>query len=320
MSIFFMLSGYLLAYRYADANTTFREYFVKRIARIYPTYLVAALVTLPWIGIGFDSYSLKTEIASAVKIFLIVVSNVFLIQAWFPVYFGLWNNGASWSISVEIFCYLLLPIALPLLLKLRRKQIFLVTTICYLLAVLPGMTSYLFADPANMIFYSLPIFRFPEFLIGVCIYLAIRSGCEYQFGSFVQALVWFLFFFYLGTFGAALSGYVGHNWLALPVIGFSLFSLSTDKGIIPKIFALPIFLWLGRLSYGFYSFQALVILYLIGNHDRLINELPALSNEKLMAAAAFLTLLFISGTSYFFIEEPSRRRITKHWSGGDKKD
>ena len=318
MSIFFMLSGYLLAYRYADAGYTFRQYFVKRIARIYPVYLAAALVTLPWIGLGFDSTSLKTEIASVAKIFLLVFSNVFLVQAWFPVNFGLWNNGASWSISVELFCYLLLPVVLPILLKLRKKQILLVATFCYFLSVLPGITSQLFADPANAIFYTLPIYRFPEFLIGVCIHMVTRCGSEYRHGSIMQAKVWVLFFFYLGTFGGALHGYVGHNWIALPVIGFSIFSLSLDKGLISKILSISLFNWLGRISYGFYSFQALIILFLMSNHDHVLEKMPMLSNGPLLAVAAFLTLILISVASYFLIEEPSRRFITKRWGGSDE--
>ena len=52
MSLFFILSGFILAYRYADGRSTLKDYLINRFARIYPICAVAALVTLPWIGIN----------------------------------------------------------------------------------------------------------------------------------------------------------------------------------------------------------------------------------------------------------------------------
>src|SRR5262249_30868226 len=52
MSIFFVLSGYVLAHRYRDGVTSYRDYLVNRFARIYPIYAVAALLTVPWMGVS----------------------------------------------------------------------------------------------------------------------------------------------------------------------------------------------------------------------------------------------------------------------------
>ena len=113
MSLFFVLSGFVLAYRYADGRTPLRDYLINRFARIYPVYVVAAVVTLPWIGVGLDTGSPGELWASLARFAALIFANVFLIQAWFLQFFSYWNDGASWSIAVEAFFYVILPVVLP---------------------------------------------------------------------------------------------------------------------------------------------------------------------------------------------------------------
>lgn len=312
MSLFFMLSGFVLAYRYADGRSTLKDYLINRFARIYPIYAVAALVTLPWIGINFVNSSLADTLKWIGQLALLVFSNIFLIQAWFLQYFSHWNDGGSWSISVEAFCYILLPFFLPSLLQASMKRLFVIAAVCWLLAVLPGLSAALFNGPSNGVFYSMPIFRLPEFLIGVCTYLAIRLGFKYRFGAVIQLAVLVTFFLYLGIAGPEMPLYVGHNWIALPVIAFMIFSLSNDRGLVASILASRVFVWLGKISYCFYSFQALIILLLIGYHDKLIQVAPALSNNKLLAIASLVVLVALSASGYYLIEEPARRWIRRY--------
>lgn len=311
MSIFFMLSGFVLAYRYADGRTTLRDYFTNRFARIYPIYIVAAVVTLPWIGIGFGSGSTTDTAKGLSQIALLVFSNIFLLQAWFLQFFSYWNNGGSWSISVEAFCYVLLPFILPRLALASLKQLFVIAAICWLLAVLPGLSAALFDAPSNGIYYSMPIFRFPEFIIGACVSLAVRIEYTYQRRSGLQFTVLVLFILYLGIAGSKLPLYVGHNWVALPAIAFMIFSLSNGKGPIASMLAAPIFVWLGKISYCFYSFQALIILLLIDHHDALIEVVPFLANNLLLAMTSITALLVLSAGGYYYVEEPARQWIRR---------
>lgn len=313
MSLFFMLSGFVLAYRYADGRSSLKDYLINRFARIYPIYAVAALVTLPWIGIDFGSSSLADTSKWIAQIALLVFSNIFLIQAWFLQYFSYWNDGGSWSISVEAFFYVLLPFLLPSLLQASMKRLFVISAVCWLLAVLPGLSAALFSSPSNGVYYSMPIFRLPEFLIGACIYLTIRLGFTYRIGAALQVAVLVIFLLYLGVAGPKMPIYVGHNWIALPVIAFMIFSLSNDKGLVASLLASRVFVWLGKISYCFYSFQALIILLLISYHDKLIQIAPALSNNKLLAIASLAVLVVLSAFGYHLIEEPARRWIRHKW-------
>lgn len=316
MSLFFMLSGFLLAYRYADGSSNLKDYLINRFARIYPIYTVAALVTLPWLGINLTSSSQAEILTWIGQITLLVFSNIFLIQAWFPQYFDYWNNGGSWSISVEAFCYILLPFLLPSLLQASMKRLFVAAAACWLLAVLPGLSAAIFSSSSNGVFYSMPIFRLPEFLIGTFTYLTIRLGFKYRFGAVHQLAVLLTFLFYLGIAGPKMPIYVGHNWIALPVIAFMIFSLSNNRGIVASILTSRVFVWLGKISYCFYSFQALIIFFLISHHDKLIQVAPTLSNNKFLAIASLAVLLVLSASGYYLIEEPARRWIRQYRKEG----
>lgn len=79
MSLFFMLSGFVLAYRYADGRTSLKDYLTNRFARIYPIYVAAALVTVPWIGISFGDGSWADLSRGIAQLGLLITANILLI-------------------------------------------------------------------------------------------------------------------------------------------------------------------------------------------------------------------------------------------------
>ena len=313
MSLFFVLSGFVLAYRYADGRSTIKDYLINRFARIYPIYVVAALITLPWIGIDFG-YGSLTDIGKGImQGALLIFANICLIQAWFLQFFSYWNDGGSWSISVEAFCYLLLPFILPRLAQPSIRRLYIIVAVCWLLAVLPGFSAALFNGPSTGVFYSMPIFRLPEFLIGACAYLAIRLGSSYRWGIIPQIVVLSFFLLYLGFVGPHMPLYVGHNWVALPTIALMIFSLSNGKGPIASLLANPVFVWLGKISYCFYSFQAFLILSLINYHDKLIQIAPLLANNRVLSIASLMVLIALSAAGHYLIEVPAHSWIKKRF-------
>lgn len=100
MTLFFVLSGFVLAYRFAGGPLDIDRYALGRLFRIYPVYLLAATSTIPWLISSIQNGSSAGTVGQYV---FVVLSNVFLIQAWFPQLFAYWNDGASWSISTECF-------------------------------------------------------------------------------------------------------------------------------------------------------------------------------------------------------------------------
>lgn len=311
MSLFFMLSGFVLAYRYADGKTSVKSYFANRFARIYPIYMTAALVTLPWIGLSWGNGSFHEAGKAMGQGLLLVAANILMIQAWFPQFFDYWNDGGSWSLSVEAFCYALLPFLLPALTRMTPKKLMLMALACYVLAVMPGLTNVIFPGAPRGVYYSMPIYRLPEFLIGVCCFLAIQGQSLKRFNQWFHLAVAGLFVAYLALVGPRLPDYVGHNWITVPFIAYTICVLAKGKSILASCLSAPLFVWLGRISYCFYSFQALVILFLISRHDGIVKAIPPLASNRIFMLSALLILIALSALGYYLIEEPARRKIRK---------
>lgn len=112
VDLFFSLSGFVMALTYGRWFTdgysveAHKDFLLRRVARIYPLYLLMtlAVVMASWLGL-----SARGDITT-VK----ALSNLLMIQAW-----GITNSllGPAWSISVEWAVYLLFPALVLLILR-----------------------------------------------------------------------------------------------------------------------------------------------------------------------------------------------------------
>ena len=107
VSAFFVLSGFILVYNYANLKTdahSLKMFSLARIIRLYPMYLISIIVAFPL----FAYFQYKTEPGYIGIIILTTLLTVFGLQAWYkPVLEKL--NPPSWSLSVEFFFYSLFP-------------------------------------------------------------------------------------------------------------------------------------------------------------------------------------------------------------------
>ncbi|MFM0212255.1 acyltransferase [Paraburkholderia sediminicola] len=306
MSVFFVLSGFVLAYQYSERAISYREYLGNRVARIYPIYALSAVLTLPWIGINLHDGAF---LRGAGQLVTLVLANVFVIQAWFPQFFPLWNDGASWSISVEAFCYVLLPLILAGLYKIKGHHLYVVMVSAYAAAVLPGLTFLLF-DNSPSIFYSMPIFRLAEFVLGVCVCIVARRGSAPRSTTAIVAAALVVgLIVYLGTQSPVGSLYVTHNWLVLPAVAMAIYFLSKSNGVVATLMGSDVVVWLGKISYCIYSLQALIILPLIHHHDQIVSMWPALVDNRVLLLVSLALLIAASAAAHHLIEEPIRLRM-----------
>lgn len=122
VSLFFVLSGFLLsfpfwsAYLENEAFPSIRTYAKRRAARIMPGYYVSFLVclALTW------SLSIPTE-------FLwrrILTGFTFTAGFHYTTFFPSDLNGPFWSISFEVFSYVLMPLFMALLFLLGKRRSF----------------------------------------------------------------------------------------------------------------------------------------------------------------------------------------------------
>ena len=130
---FFIISGYLITGSLVSSHSL-PTYFVKRIARIYPGFIVASIVCLtvvaPLAGASFKNGTLHTIVASIAHMAILgqpVAEHPFPGSNYSDALSGL--NGALWTIQYEFACYVL--VALLYLIGLIRIR--LITGIAVLL-------------------------------------------------------------------------------------------------------------------------------------------------------------------------------------------
>lgn len=311
MSVFFVLSGFVMAMRYYREPPQPGRYYLTRFARIYPVYVLAALVTLPWLVSSAGRFE-GGPTASYVAFHLI--TNVLLLQAWFPETFNIWNAGGSWSISAEAFFYAIFPLIIPHVEKLSLRGLtflgigaWLLTSTISLVFHSGMMTS------AFPVYYAIPAYRFPEFLLGIAagsLYCARgpAKGASIGFLACMGAL-----FAYLLAIGYTNPNQpnIADHWITVPLLAATIYYAgSLRRGPVFAIMSSKAFTYLGHISYSFYSMQLLVLLSLATWHDSLVARWSAASSPLQVWGIAFMGLTGLSALCYHLIEEPARRLIS----------
>ncbi len=167
VSFFFVLSGFILTYSYADvfrdgvSLASYRRFIWGRITKVYPVHLLTLLMTLP---IAILSPHLPLD-------WRVVPLHLLLLQCFWPSSVPeAWKylNVPSWSISCEWFFYLLAPVAMFLTLGNRRRW---VPVIVVGVGYAGGLGLFLWhgqSDYTRLYFVSwFAPSRFVEFLVGV---------------------------------------------------------------------------------------------------------------------------------------------------------
>ncbi len=120
VSIFFVLSGFLLAYPFwkqyfnGAGFPDIRQYAVRRAARIIPGYYVSFLVcTLVVVLFQIPSEHFWIRLVTG-----LTFTAGFNYRTFFPNEI----NGPFWSISFEVFCYFLMPLFMFLMFRLIREK------------------------------------------------------------------------------------------------------------------------------------------------------------------------------------------------------
>jgi peptidoglycan/LPS O-acetylase OafA/YrhL len=178
VSFFFVLSGVVLAYTYLDERGGLRGtrggYYLARVARVYPTYLVGFIIAAP--------FGVAEVLANGFSLPDVMLSAVLLAQGWpqlwMPNITFLWN-GPAWSLSVEAFFYLAFPLILPLFgrIKTRLLSATLIATLA-LAQLLPYIARTTWCGPLTAqtcddLISTLPVMRLPEFLVGIVLGVAL---------------------------------------------------------------------------------------------------------------------------------------------------
>lgn len=288
VTLFFVLSGFILAYNYPVVADRWK-FWISRLARIYPVYFFAFLLSLP--AVVWQLFS-----AHDLRLWLGIPESLLLVQAWDSRTAFLINSPA-WTLSVEAFFYALFPFLLPMMTRASRWAIAAVLALDGLLALSPLMVR----DPglriwwANLLLGALPILRLGPFLVGMIAGIRYRNK-----GPSSPVVLWA---------GLALSllllvQYPPLDWVPFRDMLLSLSYCAIIYGLANArsvMLTHPFARLLGEISYGVYILQRPVnrLMHLAG---RFTPHWDPASNTPLYLAV----LLVFSYLSYRYLEMPSR--------------
>lgn len=309
VTIFFVLSGFILTYTYrkqfVESRFDWKSYAVNRFARIYPLYAFSLILFLPaLIGIvttGGKVYS-QTEWAT------IVFTRFSVLHAWYPpVNISVpWLNQ-GWTLTVEFFFYLCFPFIAPKLLNVARNKFWIWFVGLFLLASVPRYVFVHHFGFENVEWTLLfPPFRLAEFAIGILVgkvYLEKpHSNTTYGLSALTGALL--IVSSFITNYGNSI------HWESfVPIIGaaFLIFGLAGWEGKYSKFLSNPTMVLLGESSYA---------LYLIHGLSNVIFTAPLYKLTGIHSKDNFWAFLgsfaFTIGVSivlFKFVEEPARKAI-----------
>lgn len=276
--MFFLLSGYILTYVYSSRSFKITDYFVSRIARIFPVYYLSLVMLLPFYYHKMNKLSLP---------------QLFLLQSWIPEYFIKLDNWnfVSWSLSVELALYILFPLFIKCLQNLSFKSLFciLLISICF---------DFLFSsDNIFCIYIPKPILYIPVFLYGIIFGLFFKMGYDlkinYKFSpDLIAVLIISLLF-------------ISEDTTVFPIItilfGLYIYLLSVnDKSISNYLLNNKLLMLCGASSYSLYVLQ-----YSFGIWFNHFNQ-----NQILFLKVIYSPLLVLISIIVFkYFEEPVREKL-----------
>lgn len=286
--VFFLLSGFIMSHVYATAWPGFGRFMWTRIARIYPLHLFTLIA---WGIIGWRHAHLSpydTPFTFAL--------NLLLVQAWGFTPYMTWN-ALSWTISIELFCYLLFPLAL----RFARG------TAWWSAAVLGMALLAIFYVPYGMLLNALGLqlvavhsfgFYLPHFaamfLAGVALqHLMPWLQRNVPPLAFDAALI--------GGLLVVLANAHPPLWDWRIAIGTLLIiaALSTGRGLGAVLFGNPVMFFLGEISYAIYLTHGMI-------HFSVQLRYPTMP-----AAAIAAITIAIAIPVYYLIERPARAALRR---------
>ena len=308
VTFFFVLSGFVMGVSYFDREVGKRAYWMARIARIVPIYMVALFLTVL-------ALMLRGDDLNAVPLFL----NLTLLQAWFPPH-PLSLNYPGWSLSVEMFFYFSFPY---LLFAIKKYRLSAMTTTAVAFTVW-GLTQIVTAAAVSGGYYGgFPsfshdlIFYFPpahlcSFLLGISgamWALKNKTRTENAFVSVLLVAVPLLLIAAVLDNKETVAAYFGMGWpVATSFFAplFLLFILGVAKcrsGILAILAGRP-FVLLGEASYSLYILQLPMHLFYTQYLSGFFNLRPL---HDFMLFFALLTATSV--IALIVIEKPANRWI-----------
>lgn len=313
VSFFFFLSGVVLGINYLqDSTFKTKSFFIKRIARIYPVYLLAFVLTITLAMLLLKSFPRG----------LSIILQVLGLHAWLP---GacLEINFTSWSLSVELFFYLIFPFALPFFKKLSDGKITFIVILIWVISIfqfilLRKFPFWFSPFSFNEFILYFPLWHLNTFLFGIlCAKYILRSNIETK-ENFLRARFFYIsgiFLFFLIFYTENEIKHLSHNGLLSPIFFLILSGLATDKSLLTRFLGNKSLILLGNASYCMYILQWPFLLTYF-KILKTLNIEHAIATQRIdgyLFYIYFIALTIFSVLVYLFYEEKMKTIILNKW-------
>lgn len=324
VSLFFVLSGFVLTYTYhdtlRDGRATRRDFLAARVARIYPVYLLSLLVALP------PLFWLVASKGAAMQwgwLARLVGAYAGLVQAWDPNKACLLNCPA-WSLSAEAFFYVAFLFVLPVVARWGVRRLLVAAAAAYAVSLLapvlymalrpdgplpatPRSTGYWLA----VLKYN-PLIRFPEFVMGMVagrLFLLDRALPGRRDVRLEVAAA-------LAVGGLLLASVripylLLHNGLLAPAFAALVYALARGAGPVARVLSARVLVRLGAASYALYILHVPLLALLARGYRETGISPPA---QPWYFATAAALCIAVSLLVFAVVEEPGRRILRRRLS------
>jgi peptidoglycan/LPS O-acetylase OafA/YrhL len=312
VNLFFVLSGFILVYTYADSAVTPWRFWQARFARIYPAYVLSLLVSAPFfffavrhLDIPFLAWS-KQHVAAA------CILTVSLLQSWFPQAALTWN-AVCWSLSVEAFFYLAFPLLLVWSKEFTPRSLFcgiagwsllsFSISVLYILLhpdgidkINSGETTLLWK---NILSFN-PLLRLPEFFVGMFAGRLFWSARNNQRLAAPLVAVGTVVLVGLILIADRIPNALISAGILSPAFATIIYGLAL-RPRWSSILETRALVLLGDASYSLYLLHSTVI-------STVFDRTPSLA-WGLRTTVALLAAVAASLLAYFLVEEPFRKLL-----------
>jgi peptidoglycan/LPS O-acetylase OafA/YrhL len=321
VGFFFLLSGYVLAYNYADRALTLnpRTFWLARFARLYPIYLLA-------LAVSFQMLHAEWNVRSHSEFMQGIVLTPVLLQGWDPSLATFWNT-VGWTLS----CELLLYSAFPWIIRIWATRFTWLETpgrlvvlffALWLVGLIPHAL-YLLLNPDHL---TAPVDRYSYglwlralkysppayicmFLSGITLgklQLKLQITDRQRFVIAGVGVVLVGIFFYASV--SRVPYVLLHGGLLIPLFATLTIGLSGDHPL-SSVFAWRPLLFIGETTFCVYMLHF--------NTINLFNSLHLWHRLHLGAFdpwISYVTVLILAGAAHHLVEKPVRRMILERFS------
>jgi peptidoglycan/LPS O-acetylase OafA/YrhL len=339
VSIFFVLSGFLITFRYYNhfhlTGDWFKQYLKNRVARIYPMYALLTVCAFIYYFVTKDPAITK---GNENPIWLMIMNITFL-RGFF---FQFWDTGIAqgWSLTVEECFYFSAPIIFLVAKKYNKfyLQPIILTAFAIIMVLIFSRVNW-YGFFGNFPFVMLFTFfgRCFEFFVGVQLArIVLNKGfvrtnkIAYTYIGFLLMMLCVLAMAYQPVpkgWAAGVqspAGIIINNYFLCIAVALFFYGILTENTLFKKVLALPFVELLGKSSYIFYLIHLGWMYTLMHGYFDTLNDYAfelydkwgvdwrsPFEFDRLNLLYAFIILNAISILLFTKIEEPLNHYIRK---------